>query len=179
MVTASFDFGWPEKVENLFDVYWPVRKVTQLKFSVDCLFDSRSNETSSIVESYTETGAMNVFYLKLITVAMLPILVFFICSGIWLGIGIIRKSQVDTESRIVASLVIVLFLLHGSIAVYMFSIFNCYDVDHEKRIYTSLEIKCYVGSYYFYAFGVALPGIIVWGLGIPFFTWLRLRREKN
>jgi len=52
-------------------------------------------------------------------------------------------------------------------------------VDGEFRIYQSLGTQCYKGSYYLFANGVAIPGIFVWGLGIPFFAFALLSRERE
>jgi hypothetical protein len=57
--------------------------------------------------------------------------------------------------------------------------YSCYNVDEEYRIYDYLSIKCYYGSYYVFAFGVAIPGIVLWGFGIPTFAFILLAREKD
>jgi hypothetical protein len=36
-----------------------------------------------------------------------------------------------------------------------------------------------MGSHYFWSFSVALPSIIVWGLGIPFFAFVLMNRSRN
>lgn len=38
---------------------------------------------------------------------------------------------------------------------------------------------CFRGTHVVWAFFVAIPSLVVWGLGIPFFAYLLLRREKN
>lgn len=42
-----------------------------------------------------------------------------------------------------------------------------------------MSIICNEGTYKMFAYGIALPGIIVWGLGIPFFAYILLTREKD
>lgn len=49
----------------------------------------------------------------------------------------------------------------------------------ESRIYENLSIICFKGNYTFFAFGVGIPGIVLWGLGIPFFAFILLTLEKN
>lgn len=46
-------------------------------------------------------------------------------------------------------------------------------------MYADLQIECYVGAHYFWSLGVALPSLIVWGLGIPLFAFLLITREKD
>lgn len=38
---------------------------------------------------------------------------------------------------------------------------------------------CYKGAHYFWSIGVALPCIIVWGLGIPFFAFVLMSRVRK
>jgi hypothetical protein len=52
-------------------------------------------------------------------------------------------------------------------------------VDGDERIYTDLELLCYRGTYNVFSKGVALPAILVWGLGIPFFAFAILTKNKK
>eukprot|EP00349_Pseudokeronopsis_sp_Brazil_P012001 CAMPEP_0202978386 /NCGR_PEP_ID=MMETSP1396-20130829/84826_1 /ASSEMBLY_ACC=CAM_ASM_000872 /TAXON_ID= /ORGANISM="Pseudokeronopsis sp., Strain Brazil" /LENGTH=161 /DNA_ID=CAMNT_0049717339 /DNA_START=282 /DNA_END=767 /DNA_ORIENTATION=- len=109
--------------------------------------DSSGNYTDDEIE--TDDSLFNVYYIKIIMMALLPFLIFIGCYGIWYLIGLCQRSLSKTKSRAIASLVIVLFLVHPDIVQYMFS------------------------------FGVGIPGIIIWGLGIPFFAALLLSQVKN
>lgn len=46
-------------------------------------------------------------------------------------------------------------------------------------MFEALYIQCYNGPHYFWAYGVALPGIIVWGIGIPVFAYVLLRSVRH
>ena len=52
-------------------------------------------------------------------------------------------------------------------------------MDGVERLYASLDIICYQGSHIFWTYGIALPAMVVWGLGIPFYAFLLLFRKKN
>ena len=56
---------------------------------------------------------------------------------------------------------------------------RCYNVDGTQRVYTDLSIVCYKDYHYYWAYTVALPSIIVWGIGIPFFAYILLAREEH
>lgn len=47
------------------------------------------------------------------------------------------------------------------------------------RVLADLEIVCYKGAHFFWAFYVALPSLIVWGLGIPFFAFVLMFRDRK
>jgi len=180
LLTASFDFSWPEKVEEFFALSEPVSEISSQIFSVDCFIDLRDASSNLTVEAIeTDDSLFNVFYIKLIMMALLPFLVFISCYAIWYVIGCVRKNQKVTKSRSISSLVIILFLVHPDIVQYMFSIFNCYEVDGESRVFENMAIVCYEGYFSLFAFGVGIPGIVIWGLGIPFFAYLLLRQVKH
>lgn len=42
-----------------------------------------------------------------------------------------------------------------------------------------MSIICYKGAHSYWSFGVALPSIIVWGLGIPLFAFILMFLQKN
>jgi len=46
-------------------------------------------------------------------------------------------------------------------------------------VQNDLEIVCYVGQHFFWSMFIALPALIVWGMGIPFFGFLLMFRERN
>ena len=46
-------------------------------------------------------------------------------------------------------------------------------------MFGDLNIICYKGPHYFWSYVVALPSIVVWGLGIPFFAFVLLSRERK
>jgi len=91
----------------------------------------------------------------------------------------ITKSKEHMYSKAIASFIIVLFLVHPDIVKYMISIFNCYNVDGVNRVYDNMNIICYQGSFNVFAFGVGLPGIVIWGIGIPSFIIVLLSQVKH
>mmetsp|Transcript_20833 Transcript_20833/g.19878 ORF Transcript_20833/g.19878 Transcript_20833/m.19878 type:complete len:352 (-) Transcript_20833:1622-2677(-) len=183
LLTASFDFEWPDQVQGLFSVAAPISEVSEQLFSVDCFLsngeNASTNATTDSEDLVTDESLFNVFYMKLMMMAALPFLVFAICYAVWYIIGLIQKTLHLTKDKAISTLVIVLFLVHPNIVQYMFDVFNCFNVDTEMRVYENLSIICYLGNWNLYAYGVALPGIVLWGLGIPFFAFALLTRERK
>ena len=58
-------------------------------------------------------------------------------------------------------------------------LYSCYNVDGVSRVKNDLEIVCFSGDHIYWAYGVAAPGILVWGLGIPTFAALLMFKDKN
>ena len=53
------------------------------------------------------------------------------------------------------------------------------DIDDEQRIYDDLEVECWSTEHINYSLMIAVPSIIIWGFGIPFFAWIVLSRSKD
>ena len=57
--------------------------------------------------------------------------------------------------------------------------YSCFDVDGSDRVYESMEIICYEGPHVYWSLGVALPSIVVWGMGIPLFALVLMIQNKK
>ena len=66
--------------------------------------------------------------------AVLPIILFILVVGFWSLYRVIKRYKVNVGSRIMSTLVIVLFLVHPNIVQYMFFDFLCLNVDSEQRL---------------------------------------------
>mmetsp|Transcript_17203 Transcript_17203/g.12286 ORF Transcript_17203/g.12286 Transcript_17203/m.12286 type:complete len:422 (+) Transcript_17203:512-1777(+) len=175
LLTASFNFKWPAQVEELLAAPEPISQMSSQIFSIDCFIDTRDmNSTSE-----TDDSKFAIYYIKLMMMAVLPFLILLASFLIWLLIVRITKQMHNLSARVVASFIIVLFLVHPDIVKYMISIFNCYNVDGEYRVFDNMSIVCYQGNFNLYAFGVGLPGILIWGLGIPLFIYLLLKQVRT
>ena len=58
-------------------------------------------------------------------------------------------------------------------------IYSCLKIDNEYRVYNDLEVECWSTEHINYSFIIAVPSILIWGFGIPFFSWLVLARNKH
>ena len=172
ILTASFDFDWPNKVLDIFETAEPAAEVSSQILSVDCFLDSRSEDNDS--------NPIRLFYQKMIIYALLPILLFLGSITFWYIYYSIYKDQVEKRAgRIAATVIILLFLVHPTIVQYMFSNFNCLDIDEDQRIYDDLEVVCWNAEHINYSLMIAVPSIVIWGFGIPFFAWVILARNKE
>jgi hypothetical protein len=113
-----------------------------------------------------------VIYIKVLIMSLLPFLLFLACYGVWFIISYKKRDPRLLRTRAISSVVILLFFVHSELVQFMFDMFNCIDVDGESRLKKDLEVICYRGAHYIWSLFVALPSILVWGLGIPFFALL-------
>eukprot|EP00347_Sterkiella_histriomuscorum_P017498 403349122 len=90
-----------------------------------------------------------------------------------------QKAQYEIVGKIISTIVILLFFMHPTIVEYSVSNFNCYPIEEERRVKVDLTIKCYEGNHQFFSFAVALPCLLIWGIGIPFFALVLLFKNKE
>jgi len=57
--------------------------------------------------------------------------------------------------------------------------FNCTDIDGELRLKIDLQVTCYEGLHFYMAYYVAIPFLILWGLGIPVIVFFMMRKDVN
>ncbi|CDW91246.1 UNKNOWN [Stylonychia lemnae] len=168
-VTASLPFQWSEQILNFFSSTKDIATAQNQIFSIDCFLQIDKNDSSQL----------RIFYTKLLIIALLPFLLSYICFQFWLVYNSIKKKGCLVDGKFTSTLVILLFLAHPSIVQYSFFNFKCVDVDSQMRVYDDLEIICWDNTHRIYSYLVALPSIIVWGMGIPFLALSILMKYQN
>ena len=116
-LTSSFDLRWPDSVSSFFSSSNEVAQVTTQFLSFDWFLDQRNSGGSNIIRLY---------YQKMIMYALIP-LIMAICSAIFWSLYFWFKKKVDPirkRGRIMATLIILFFLIHPTIVQYMFSNFK-------------------------------------------------------
>ena len=71
-----------------------------------------------------------------------------------------------------------MFIATPNIMQFMLGMFKCIDVDGEMRLRADLEIMCWTSNHYMITFFVALPSLIVWGVGLPVLAFILLTEKR-
>ena len=117
-LTSSFSLKWSSIVEDILSTSRPVAEVSTQILSFDWFLDQRSNDRNNI---------MRLYYQKMIVYAVLPIIMALIWTVFWsLYFWRKDKSEIDSKKRrrIIASFIIMFFLVYPTIVQYMFSNFE-------------------------------------------------------
>ena len=61
----------------------------------------------------------------------------------------------------------------------MVDMFNCQDFDGDLRLITDLQVVCWEGLHPLMAYGIALPCLLLWGIGIPAGVWILMNRDRE
>jgi len=111
--------------------------------------------------------------------SVLPFVLCFIALIYWTLHKLIARMKSFPVGRTVASMVVMLFLIHPNIVDYMFKDFRCVDIDGDKRLLDDMQIQCWNRAHSIVTYYIAIPSMIVWGLGLPFFALIMIHRSKK
>ena len=117
VITASFNFKWPSNVNQFFYSSKQVAQVTTQFLSFDWFIDQRNNGGSNQIRLY---------YKKMIMYALLPFVASIVSTIFWFVFYKIAKDYDNSKrnGRIIATVIILMFLVHPTIVQYMFSNFK-------------------------------------------------------
>lgn len=82
VLTASFDFKWPDSVTGFFKINEPLGEATEKIFSIDCFATEYLGKPSS-TEDNGDLIEFRIFYIKLLIFVILPFLLVAISYGGW------------------------------------------------------------------------------------------------
>eukprot|EP00347_Sterkiella_histriomuscorum_P017660 403348489 len=173
LIATSFNFQWPDLINNFLNSFKPASQATQQILSFDCLVTDTMNITAD------SPGFLRPVYIKMTTMAILPFILAILCFAVWWIISQKKKDENLLRTKAISSIVIVLFFVYSSIVQSMLDMFNCIDVDGESRLKIDLEVVCYKGQHTFWSMFVAVPGILVWGVGVPMLSYMLMNNEKH
>jgi hypothetical protein len=78
-----------------------------------------------------------------------------------------------------STMIVILFLIHPTLTREMFNMFNCKNIDGIDRLYKDLEVVCYEGRHNLVAYGIAMPSIIIYSIGIPFMGLMVIFKNRH
>jgi hypothetical protein len=162
---------WPSFVMAFFEAQSFAGSVDQHLLSFDCYFAGEDPQG----DSYKE-----VYYDRLVFFTVLPLIISSVVLAFWLTVYYFNRRKSIIYKELVATAVVLFFLVHPSLVKEYFAFFSCRLLDGSDLWLTSnLDIKCWEGKHLSYAFSVALPAILVWGLGVPSFILAVLFKRRR
>ena len=112
--------------------------------------------------------------------AMLPILLAMFAYVVWWIVSRIKNTMDSFKERFIATIILILFLVHPALTKRMVDVFNCRDYDGTARLVTDYQVKCYEDPMHIMvAYYVAMPCLLLWGLGIPATIYTMLKKESD
>lgn len=139
-------------------------------FSFDCFLQQNDANANNSDKVYTQ---------KLILFAILPLILAIASIGVWMLARLIKGRIRKLKDKIISTMVVLLFLVHPTIAKILFQAFNCIDIDGVNRLKSNISMVCYQDTHLVYILVVVIPGIFIWVIGIPLAALVMLLRNKH
>ena len=113
-------------------------------------------------------------------IAFIPLILFFFSFVFW---GILSQKTLNRaylRKEMIATDVILFFLVHPNITRASFAIFSCMYIDGKGYyLLDNLDIECWNGKHILYSLSLAIPCIIVWVLGAPAVVLYYMYKHKH
>ena len=164
-LASSLNLGWPDFVLLFLRGQEVAGNAADQMLSIECLLKSISTA--------------EVFYTNLAVYVILPAGMFILVLVYWSVAKVLTSTQ-DIPSKLIASFVLAIFILHTSLTKVLFSAFACRELlPGEFWLSSDLSIRCWQGDHVKNILTIALPGILVWIIGLPTLCLLILVRIKR
>ena len=142
--------------------------MTESLTKFDCFMDKRSLDDIDPYDFDLPQDEVRVYAQQVMIMSALPIGFGLIAYVVWWIICKCYRELEKLQTKFIATLILLLFLIHPALTKKMVDVFNCDTYDGVARLTSDYQVKCYEDEgHRFVAFFVALPALIIWGLGIP------------
>lgn len=160
LITSTLDLDWPKFVKYFFNKQnYTNSAVGQNLFSFECFLAGDEPEEDSYIQVYFD---------RLLILAGFPVGVALAVCIFWFIVYFYTHKQNYLRKEMFVTIVVLFFLNHPSLIREYFSVFSCRRLDDDTLwLNANLDIKCFEGLHFQYALTVALPSIIIWGVGVP------------
>ncbi|OMJ77444.1 hypothetical protein SteCoe_22963 [Stentor coeruleus] len=156
-VVASLNLDWPDFALEYLKIQETAGSLSQQSFSFDCFVADKYNRTNN-----------QVYFDKIILYLLMPVFIIIVCLFLWSIVALIKLDAKYIKNHFVGSVVIIVFLLHTIIIRVSLAPFSCKKIENDYWLNDDLSIKCWTGMHKVYTLSLALPGLIIWCIFVPF-----------
>ena len=164
IIAASLNMRWPSYASTFLNAQIMVGNAAEQVFSVDCLLQ----------KVYPD----QLLFMKVTMTSILPVALMLLGVLAWLLIAMCKSIALFKE-KLVATFVMILFILHTTITKTEFSVFPCKELKSgELWLERDLNQRCWSTQHTRFIQSVGLPSIVVWVIGLPLVCLLYIHRRR-
>jgi len=164
IIAASLNMRWPSYASTFLNAQIMVSNAAEQVFSVDCLLQ----------KVYPD----QLLFMKVTMTSILPVALMLLGVLAWLLIAMCKSIALFKE-KLVATFVMILFLIHTTITKTEFSVFPCKELKSgELWLERDLNQRCWSTQHTRFIQSVGLPSIVVWVIGLPLVCLLYIHRRR-
>ena len=159
-----------------FNLDWPVEMLLFFSYT-----DTGANSSENIV-SFDCFAKEDSFSLKIIFIALVPIIGAVLALLVWTILGLIKKNLKQfLMNELVTSIIVIDFLIHPTITTVMFSVFSCTFLEGtgEYWLLGDLNQQCWDDEHNNIISYIAAPALFAWTIGIPTVTAIIIFKNRQ
>lgn len=163
-LASQFPFDWPYPTNLLLS--WQ----SQTGYIGGSLFSSQCSLSESSI-SY--------FYVTSVLFLLLPIVIILFFSTFYYAKNFFFPNMISSLlEQVIAASIVLLLLIYPSLTKQALDLFQCITLgDSSTDVYllSDLSQQCWTSDHLKWCFGVGIPMIVLYVIGIPLFSYIRLQ----
>ena len=165
-LASSYDLSWNDNMKKFLEAISFISQASQIILSVDCFI--------------RDNGLTEPHYIKMVLACMFPLICIVAVTLFW-GVVHLLKRSYNAVTKLVSSIIILIFMTLPTITTITFAIYNCIDIFSNGNTYLALDMRlqCWHGDHNFYAKSFGIPIILIWILGLPVLAFVLLFRKRK
>lgn len=189
VIIYGLDLDWPDSFLVLYNNTEPIAEAPQQFISFDCFLDKRT-------DTNLDANSTPLYFIRVIIACLIPVLVILISLAFWNLMYIKYRratSELDDESRaaklkylaaekkrrIVSTILVIMIFIHPSLSDILLEMFNCTEINGKDRLEKEIDLICYEGKHLTYTLFLVIPCCIIWVLGVPIYSFFRVRLNQR
>lgn len=164
MLMSNLQVKWPVDLLSFFEGLKLTGSAGQFAFSNECI----SGEST-----------INYLYQKVIVMAVTPAILIVLALLLWGLVALARRKLEYLRVHAMCSVIVLLLSMQPIVLQAALQMYPCVEVEPGSLwLLHDMRIACWEGDHLTYAFGVALPAILVWCVATPLLFWALLFRQR-
>ena len=166
-LASSYDLSWNDNMKKFLEAISFIATSSEIILSTDCFVKDNNIGIAP-------------HYIKMILACMFPLICIAVVSLFWGIVHLVRKNA-KALTKLVTSIIILIFITLPPITTITFAIYNCIDIFGNGESYLALDmsLQCWSGDHNFYAKAFGIPIILIWILGLPMLAFFILFRKRH
>jgi len=165
MLMSSLQVKWPVDLLSFFEGLKMTGNASQFAFSNECLMGESS---------------LKYLYQKAIVVAVTPVVLIMLAYFVWGTVALLRRKTEYLRVHGVCSVIVLLLSMQPIVLQSSLQLFPCVEVEPGSLwLLHDMRVACWEGEHRIFAFGVALPAMVIWCICTPLFFWALLYRQRK
>lgn len=125
-MAQSYDLSWDDNLKKFLEAISFIAKSSEIILSIDCFVRDNGIETHPI-------------FIKMIIACMFPLICIVAAILFWSIVRVFRRNS-EAMTKLVTSIIIIIFIALPTITSITFSIYNCIEIFNDGDTYLAIDM---------------------------------------